>query len=425
MLARRRATSIPRLAECDNRVMGARLRFTDEQRRARLAIRHRLVPSARTDDVAAIADSVVALHSTDPATVYLSAMARMKHPSIEAISVALYDDRSVVRHHAMRRTLWVFSPQVARWAHAGCTTALASAQWKRLAQMVEDSGIAIDGAAWVAVARADTLAALGSMGTATARQLGKAVPALTEKLHLAVGKSYAASQGAHTRLLLNLGFDGAIVRGRPTGAWNSSEYPWALAETWLPGGIVGDEPVDAHVAAAELARAYVAEFGPVTIADLQWWAGWTMGTTRRALAAIGAVEVDVEGGVEDRVAWVLPDDLGEGHDEASPWLAFLPALDPTTMGWKERRWYLGDLGTFGGALFDRFGNAGPTIWVDGQVVGGWAQRKSGEVVHRLLADVSKNRERAIAADAERVRSLIGDARVSVRFPAPMQKDLLA
>ncbi len=384
-------------------------------------MRHRLAPSARTDDVAAITDSVVALHSTDPATVYLSAMARMKHPSIEAISTALYDDRTVVRHHAMRRTLWVFTPTMARWAHASCTTALASAQWKRLAQMVEDSGIATDGAAWVAAARADTLAALASMGTATARQLGKAVPALTEKLHLAVGKSYAASQGAHTRLLLNLGFDGVIVRGRPSGSWNSSEYPWALSQMWLPGGIVDGEPVDPHNAAAELARAYVAEFGPVTIADLQWWTGWTMGTARRALTTIGAVEVDIEGGV----GWVLAEDVEATPTTGSRWIAFLPALDPTTMGWKERTWYLDDHGAFGRSLFDRNGNAGPTIWLDGHVVGGWAQGKSGEVVYRLVADVPHGRLKAIAIEAERVRSLIGDARVNVRFPAPIQKDLLA
>ncbi len=49
---------------------------TDE-RRARLARRHLLLPSLRTDDVAAIADAVVALHSTDPVTVHLSAMQRM------------------------------------------------------------------------------------------------------------------------------------------------------------------------------------------------------------------------------------------------------------------------------------------------------------------------------------------------------------
>ena len=55
------------------------------ERRARLARRHRLLPELRTDDVAAIADGVVALHSTDPATVYLSAMLRMEQPSVEAV----------------------------------------------------------------------------------------------------------------------------------------------------------------------------------------------------------------------------------------------------------------------------------------------------------------------------------------------------
>jgi hypothetical protein len=401
--------------------MAARPRISDERRRARLAVRHRLAPSARTDDVAAIVDSVVALHSTDPASVYLSALSRMKVPSIEAVSSALYDQRSIVRHHAMRRTLWVFTPRVARWAHAACTTSLAAPQWKRLAGMVEDSGIATDGAAWVTAARTDTLAALGRLQSATARQLGNAVPALTEKLHLAVGKPYAATQGAHTRVLLNLGFDGLIVRGRPNGSWINSEYPWSLTEAWLGEGGSLVSTIDAKTAAAELARCYLAQFGPATAADLQWWAGWTAGATRSALASIEAVEVEIAGGT----GWVLPDDVDSTSPKAAPWIAFLPALDPTTMGWKERAWYLDDLGTLGASVFDRNGNAGPTIWVDGHVVGAWAQRKSGEIAHRLLTQVDKSRQRAIVAEAERVRGWIGEARVNVRFPAPIQKDLLA
>jgi hypothetical protein len=395
-------------------------KITDVQRRARLASRHLLVPAARTDDVATIADSVVALHSTDPSTVYLSAMARMKQPTIEAVSKALYDDRTVVRHHAMRRTLWVFTPQMARWAHAACTVAVANTQWKRLAKMVEDSGVSTDGAAWAAVARADTLTALTAMGTATARQLGKAVPALTEKLHMTVGNANVAIGGAHTRLLLNLGFDGAIVRGKPSGSWTNSEYPWSVTELWLAGGIAGEE-VD--VSAAELARHYLDRFAPATTADLQWWAGWTLGTTKRALAAVGAVEVDLDDGPGAGVGWVLPDDLDDEVEQQ--WIAFLPALDSTTMGWKHRTWYLGDLANFAGPVFDVNGNAGPTIWVDGRVVGGWAQRKSGEVAYQLLTDVPPKRVKAIAAEAERVRRLIGDARVNVRFPSPMQKVLLA
>jgi Winged helix DNA-binding domain len=400
----------------DDRLVTVRRKITDAQRRARLSVRHRLLSSERTDDIAEIADSVVALHSTDPSTVYLSAMIRMTHPSVEAVSKALYDDRTVVRHHAMRRTLWVFTPQMARWAHAACTVAVATTQWKRLAKMAEDSGLTTDGAAWAKVARDETLAALTAMGTATARQLGKEVPALTQKLHVAVGTANVAISGAHTRLLLNLGFDGAIVRGRPGGSWNNSEYPWSVAEAWIPGGIAGE---DVAAGTAELARSYLARFGPATASDLQWWAGWTAGTTKRSLAAIGAVEVDLD----DGVGWVLPDDL-EG-DAIPPWIAFLPALDSTTMGWKHRSWYLGELAKFGGSVFDVNGNAGPTIWVDGRVVGGWAQRKSGEIAHRLLAEVPARRIKSIAAEAERIRGLIGDARVNVRFPAPIQKDLLA
>ncbi len=401
-------------------MMPAPRKFTDAQRRARLATRHRLAPSARTDDIAVITDSLVALHSTDPSTVYLAAVARMQHPSIEAVSAALYDDRTIVRHHAMRRTLWVFTPRTARWAHAACTAGLAPAEWQRLIKLVEDSGVAADGAAWVATARADTLGALTEMGVATARELGKAVPALTAKLQLAAGKSYAATQGAHTRLMLNLGFDGAIVRGRPQGAWTTSEYSWSVTENWMPSGLAGD---DTDAAAAELARCYLGRFGPASASDLQWWMGWTVGAAKRAIAAIGAVEVELESGP----GWTLPDDAGPdaGTDPDEPWIAFLPALDPTTMGWKQRAWYLGSSGTLGGPLFDRNGNAGPTIWVDGRVIGGWAQRKSGEISYRLLGTVPPKRAKAIATEAERIRELIGGARVNVRFPAPMQKELLA
>ncbi|MEY2401115.1 MAG: hypothetical protein QOJ08_1226, partial [Ilumatobacteraceae bacterium] len=287
-------------------------------------------------------------------------------------------------------------------------------------KMAEDSGVATDGEAWARTARAETLNALTSMGTATARQLGKAVPALTEKLHLAVGKSYAGTQGAHTRLLLNLGFDGAIVRGRPRPSWTNAEYPWSLVDQWVPGGIAGE---DHETGVAELARAYVGRFGPVTTADLQWWAGWTLGTARKALVAIGAVQVELDDPSGSDIGWVLPEDV---DDEATtPWIAFLPALDSTTMGWKNRAWYLGDLARFGSPIFDVNGNAGPTIWVDGRVVGGWAQRKSGEVVFHLFEDLPARRARTIATEAERVRDLIGEARVNVRFPAPMQKELLA
>ena len=130
------------------------------------------------------------------------------------------------------------------------------------------------------------------------------------------------------------------------------------AASWLPAPLPRLEP---EAARAELARRWLRAYGPARVADLKWWSAWTLAQTRAALAAIGAVEVDLDGtpGV------VLPDDV-EREPQPEPWAVLLPALDPTVMGWKERSWYLGEHGP---ALFDRSGNAGPTVWWNGRIVG--------------------------------------------------------
>ena len=115
------------------------------------------------------------------------------------------------------------------------------------------------------------------------------------------------------------------------------------------------------------------------------------------------------------IGYVLPGDT-EATPVAEPWVALLPALDPTTMGWQSRDWYLGD---HRGALFDSSGNAGPTIWVDGRIVGGWAIRDGGEVVTALLEDVGGDAELAIEAEAARLSAQLGEVRVFPRFPTPL------
>jgi hypothetical protein len=76
-------------------------------------------------------------------------------------------------------------------------------------------------------------------------------------------------------------------------------------------------------------------------------------------------------------------------------------------------------------LFDRNGNAGPTIWLDGRVVGGWAQRRDGTVVTRLLEDVGRTTARAIDAAASDLATWFGDVRVTTRFSNPLEKELVA
>ena len=390
-------------------------KITDEQRRVRLARRHLLLPDRRTDDVVAISDAMVALHSSDPASVYLSAWARMNHPSLTAVDGVLYDPPALIRHHAMRRTLWVMSPVVARLAHAACTTGLVRAQTTRTAGMIEQAGISEHGADWLAQAKRKVLHALHSRGRASTRQLGIDVPELTEKLHLAPDTRYAATPAAHTRVLLMLGFDGDIVRVRPSGSWINGAYTWAAMDEVLPGGIGGLDPAPAR---AELVRHWLRAFGPGTAADLQWWLGSTAAAVKRSLETIDAAPVRLDSGP----GWVLPDDL-EPDGDPEPWVALLPGLDPTVMGWKDRDFYL-DPG-LSRQLFDRNGNAGPTVWVNGRVVGGWVQRPDGEICVKILARVSADLRRRVLSAADELRDLLGDDRFTVRFPSPISLALRA
>src|SRR5918997_183542 len=385
-------------------------RLEDDERRARLAARHLLLPRTRHDNVPGIADALVALHSTDPPTVYLSAMVRMVQPSIAAVDQALYVDRTLIRHHAMRRTLWVATPAVVRRMHAAATLALVEPERRRTRQMLAANGVS-EPEAWLAEAEEAVLADLREHGPSTARAVGQRLPALRHPLQLAPGKSYAAMQGAHTRVLTILGFTGKMVRTRPS-SWVNGSYAYAATEDWLAGGLHGEDP---RAAAAELAGHWLRRFGPGTRTDLAWWMGWPLRTSRQALADCGAVEVELTSGP----GWLAQDD--EPVPSVEPWVAALPGLDPTTMGWKQRDWYLPAPAV---EAFDSVGNGGPTLWVDGRIVGAWAQTRDGEIHTHYFEPVPAARRREIDERVAEIKAMIGDTRFTVRFPGDVHARIL-
>lgn len=377
--------------------------ITVEQRRARLARRHLLLADTRTDDLTAVADALVALHSSDPVTVYLSALARMLRPALAAVDGALYDERTLVRHHAIRRTLWVAGSEVVRELHAAATRALVGPDRRRTAGYLAESGVE-DPDAWLDDADVQVLADLREHGPSTARELGQRIAALRQPIVVG-GPTFGATQSAHTRVLLGLGFAGAILRTRPLGSWVSGAYRYAVADEWLPGGLGSRDPREARAA---VARRYLERFGPVTSEDLRWWAGWPVTATRTALADVGADEVDLGG----RPGWVAPGD-GREVEDPEPWVAALPSLDPTTMGWKQRGWYLPDAAA---DAFDRNGNAGPTLWADGRVVGAWAQGGDGRTPTHYFERVAPQRRAELDERLAVLAGAVGETRYTVRFP---------
>lgn len=382
------------------------------ERRARLAVRHHVAPAERVSTVLQVVRDMVCLHATDPSTVYVSVRARMRRGSIDAVDRALYVDRQLVRMLAMRRTMFVVPVDDIGMVHSAASMGVARTQRRRTEQLVAMLGVG-DPGTWLREAEAATLEALGRRGEATAREVAEDVPALRQRMRVNVGKKYEADLGMAGRVLLQLAVDGRIVRARPRGTWMSSQYRWAQLDRWL-GRPIEDVPVEA--AQATLVRRWLERFGPGTEADIRWWSGFSARTVRAALAGNATVTVDLDG----VPGYVLADDL-EATPRPGPWVALLPALDPTTMGWQARDWYLGP---HRARLFDSNGNAGPTIWVDGRIVGGWAVRPTGEVVTKLLDEIGREMTLAVEAEAGRLTAWYGSVYAVPRFPTPLYRELV-
>ncbi|MDX2696726.1 winged helix DNA-binding domain-containing protein [Streptomyces ipomoeae] len=381
------------------------------ERRARLALRHRLAGSVRAAGPEEVADSLVALHGTDPATVYLTVGARLADSgrTVAETERALYVDRTLVRMHGMRHTVFVFPTELTAVVHA--STGMAVAAKERAALLKHMAAAGAPDAAWLKEVEESALAALARRGQATAAELAEDEPRLREQFVYAAGKSYEGMHTVSTRLLKVLGVEGRVVRGRPLGSWTSSQFRWAVAPP--------HPELDMAEAQASLLDRWLAVCGPATEADLKWWTGWRVTEVRRALTATGARTVTLDEGT----GYVVAGDEEPVAGPTEPWAALLPALDATAMGWQRRDWYLSP--ELRPALFDRSGNVGPTVWWDGRVVGGWAQRSDGEIVWRVLdaEGVGREAEDAIAVEAERLRGWLGGTRVTPRFRTPLEREL--
>ncbi len=389
------------------------VRIGDDERRARLGVRHLLADGTQAGSLADAAAGMVVLHATDPATVYLEARARMNSSSPASLERELYEEPTVLRMLAMRRTLFLVPLPDVAMVHAAASVGVAERERPRTLKILADGGQVPYPADRFAELEELALGVIRERAEIPTSQLRDTDPRLGERVTISRGKSYQGSMAVASRVVHHLALDGRIGRGRPRGSWVSGQFRWSPIERWFPTGF---PRLDVAAAQAELVRRWLHTFGPATRDDVRWWTGWTVGATRQALEAIGAVEVELDGGV---IGYALADDL-EPVKPPAPWVALLPALDATTMGWTGRDWYLGPHRP---QLFDTAGNAGPTIWVDGRIVGGWAQRRSGEVVPRLLEDVGAETRQRIEAEAARLEAWIGPMRVTGSFPTPLETGL--
>jgi hypothetical protein len=379
------------------------------ERRARLVTRHHLRGTA-TDPLEA-ARAVVVLHATDPATVYLSVLARCAGAALDDVATALYDERTLLRMLAMRRTLFVVPDELAATVHSAASLDVAAMMRRRLVKALAigptDPPLPPDIEGWLRETEAGVEKAIAELGVASGAQLARAEPRLQTAFLPRTDKSYDVRRAITSQVLVLMGTEGRLVRGRPLGSWTSRQHTWEAG----PRGL--REELDREEARAALVSAYLRAFGPATEADVAWWTGWPLGVTRSALAQVKTVELDG--------AVVLEDDT-DPVAVPEPAAALLPALDPTPMAWKQRDWYLPDDAR---PLYDPYGNIGPTVWWGGEVVGGWAVAADGTVATRLLTDRGGEAARAVEAEAARLTRRLEGTVVVPSFRTPLERELSA
>jgi hypothetical protein len=372
-----------------------------------LAHKQHLLADSQITDLLQVTRDIAALHATTATGPYLSLWARVPGFQREALEDALYGQRALARVLCMRVTLHaVPSDEMPTFFQAYAERRI-PAELQNGESLLLQAGLCQEEEAAAGLRRLhrQVLDVLAERGPSTVRELSQALPELRAKVQHSVGKPYAGEFSLGSRLVPGMSALGLLVRARPRGTWRSNLYEYAARSEWLPDVDLG--AVTTQEARAWLVRRYLSAFGPATLDDVQWWTGFSKGETVEALQPLASqlVETSIEGLGDGYL--MLADDARRLKELPSPeaaWAFLLPSLDPYIMGYQDRRRFLA--AAHRSKVFDRAGNAMPTVWVNGQVVGAWGQRRDGSVTYGLFEAVDEGQEQLLAAWVRRLEAFL-------------------
>ena len=355
---------------------------------------------------------MVCLHGTDPATIYLSAWARVDGMTVADLDRALYDDRSLVKHLAMRRTLFVFPREALRRRPGG-------RERPRRRRRAAPAHPRRRGGGAARGRRA--LAGRGLRGRCWPRSPTGARPrrrscARRSRCSRARSSTARASRGAGRspigpRVLTTLSAAGRIVRASNDGGWTTSRPRWASMS--VVAGRGARAPAEAE-GVAGLVERWLRAFGPGTEADIKWWLGSTLTAVRRALADARARSRSTSTG---------------GPATCCPTTSSRPSRSSRgrrcCRRWTRPRW-AGSSGTGTSARTRR--SCSTRAATPGRPSGGTGgSSAAGGRARTARSSCSCSRtsartaRRALEREAERLTEWLGGARVLPRFPSPLSK----
>jgi len=353
----------------------------DEIRTLRLE-QHHLGERAPRGSELRVASQVCGLHAQLLSSAALSLWARVEGVKLEWIRRALWRERKLVKTWAMRGTLHLLPARdlpVYFGALATYTHYLGQGWVKYFGITREQIQLVIDTIGEVLRGRALTR---GELADAVVERTG------SKKLGSVLRQSWGV-------LLKPAAYRGQLCFAEGDGARVRFTHPGPVRR------------LAPQKALAELARRYLAAYGPATRQDFALW--WSGGTARaqaqRLLESLHPVVVDVEGAR----AYLLPGAQRPSSRGRS--VRLLPAFDPYVVGAPRT----GDL--FSAAhkalIYRPQGWISPVLLVDGHAEGVWRhERKNGRLEVRI-EPFGRQPVRVREAAAEEAESLAGflDARL--------------
>lgn len=353
--------------------------------------RHHLIDRVAPNEMLDVVSDIGGLHAQVMSSAELTLHARVDGLEREAVSKALWEDRSLVKLWAMRGTLHLLpAAELETWLGALSTYEhYRKRVWLRyfeiteeqLEELIDAIGKALDG----------ELRTREDLGAAVARATRS--PELADKVQ--------GSWGPYLKP--------ASFRGRLCFAPNDGQrVRFTRPDTWLGRELADTDPEEAL---REVTRRHLGAFGPASREDLARWWGVQPAPGGRMLKALGdeIVEVDVEG----TPGWMLREHAEEAAAEkpATRLARLLPGFDMWVIGAARDAAALLDPAEKK-RVYRNQGWISPVVLVNGRMEGVWKHERKGKrltVAVEPFGTLPRWARKEVEAEAERLAGFLGGA----------------
>jgi hypothetical protein len=317
------------------------------RRRLRAQHLHTRLPAASLHRMVA---DICGLHAQVMSSAELAAAVRLDGLTAGTVATALWSDRSLVKAWAMRGTLHLLTTE----DYPLYAAALSNRRFDLDAPWLKYHGLLASDVPALIDAVSDALDGRQlireELGGEVVRRLGDS------KWETLLASGWGA-------VLKPVAFQGRLCFGPSEG----NRVTFVRPDQWL-GPFERLDPVEAL---AEVARRFLAAYGPARVEEFARWWGVQPKAVRPVLTADhGFVQVEVENA---RPAWTVPDAPAVTAEDA-PVVRLLPLFDPYTVALR-RDGERPLAGPEKDLVYRKAGWISPVLLVDGQIAGVWEHRE--------------------------------------------------